>query len=154
VYGQLQQPIRLTALTSQRNHVGHRGGWLGHPQGCVVAGNRAVTQAPVMPRRRRPFGAGSADPHGHQGGCGIGRPRAEVVGDRQAAIAVHHVDNHDAADEIGAALTARLPQIESLFVTDMGPALSIHVGGVQSASRCNWLIERMRQSSIRRASGV
>ena len=54
---------------------------------------------------------------------------AEVVGERQAAIAVHHVDNHDAADEIGAALTTRLPQIESLFVTDMGPVLSIHVGG-------------------------
>jgi fatty acid-binding protein DegV len=42
---------------------------------------------------------------------------------------VHHVDNHDAADEIGAALTTRLPQIESLVVTDMGPVLSIHVGG-------------------------
>jgi DegV family protein with EDD domain len=54
---------------------------------------------------------------------------AEVVGERRAAIAVHHVDNHDAADEIGAALTARLPQIESLVVTDMGPVLSIHVGG-------------------------
>ena len=54
---------------------------------------------------------------------------AEVVGDRQASIAVHHVDNHDAADEIGAALTTRLPQIESLVVTDMGPVLSIHVGG-------------------------
>jgi len=54
---------------------------------------------------------------------------AEVVGERRAAIAVHHVDNHDAADEIGAALTTRLPQIESLFVTDMGPVLSIHVGG-------------------------
>ena len=54
---------------------------------------------------------------------------AEVIGDSQAAIAVHHVDNHDAADEIGAALTTRLPQIESLFVTDMGPVLSIHVGG-------------------------
>jgi len=53
---------------------------------------------------------------------------AEAVGDRRAAIAVHHVDNHDAADEIGAALTTRLPQIESLFVTDMGPVLSIHVG--------------------------
>jgi DegV family protein with EDD domain len=53
---------------------------------------------------------------------------AEVVGDRRAAIAVHHVDNHDAADEIGAALTTRLPQIESLVVTDMGPVLSIHVG--------------------------
>jgi DegV family protein with EDD domain len=54
---------------------------------------------------------------------------AEVVGDRRASIAVHHVDNHDAADEIGAALTTRLPQIESLVVTDMGPVLSIHVGG-------------------------
>ena len=54
---------------------------------------------------------------------------AEIVGDRQASIAVHHVDNHDAADELGAALTTRLPQIESLVVTDMGPVLSIHVGG-------------------------
>ena len=54
---------------------------------------------------------------------------AEVVGDRRAKIAVHHVDNHDAADEIGAALTMRLPQIESLVVTDTGPVLSIHVGG-------------------------
>ena len=54
---------------------------------------------------------------------------AEVVGDRRANIAVHHVDNHDAADEIGAALTMRLPQIESLVVTDTGPVLSIHVGG-------------------------
>jgi DegV family protein with EDD domain len=54
---------------------------------------------------------------------------AEVVGDHGATIAVHHVDNHDAADEIGAALTMRLPQIESLVVTDTGPVLSIHVGG-------------------------
>lgn len=54
---------------------------------------------------------------------------AEVVGERRASIAVHHVDHHDAADEVGAALTTRLPQIESLVVTDMGPVLSIHVGG-------------------------
>jgi DegV family protein with EDD domain len=54
---------------------------------------------------------------------------AEVVGDRGASIAVHHVDNHDAADEIGAALRTRLPRIESLVVTDMGPVLSVHVGG-------------------------
>lgn len=54
---------------------------------------------------------------------------AEVVGERRAAIAVHHVDNHDAADQIGAALTTRLPQIEALTVADMGPVLSIHVGG-------------------------
>ncbi len=43
-------------------------------------------------------------------------------------IAVHHVDNHDGADEVGAALTTRLPQIESLTVADMGPVLSIHLG--------------------------
>jgi DegV family protein with EDD domain len=54
---------------------------------------------------------------------------AEVMGDNRANIVVHHVDNHDTADEIGAALTTRLPQIESLVVTDMGPVLSIHVGG-------------------------
>jgi DegV family protein with EDD domain len=53
---------------------------------------------------------------------------AEIVGDRGASITVHHVDNHDGADEVGAALTTRLPQIESLTVTDMGPVLSIHVG--------------------------
>ncbi|MHC9293883.1 DegV family protein [Mycobacterium sp. LTG2003] len=54
---------------------------------------------------------------------------AEVVGDRRASVVVHHVDNRDAADEIGAALTARLPQIASLTVTDMGPVLAVHVGG-------------------------
>ncbi|KUH80441.1 MULTISPECIES: DegV family protein [unclassified Mycobacterium] len=54
---------------------------------------------------------------------------ADLVGDRQASIAVHHVDNHDGADEVGAALTDRLPQLEALTVRDMGPVLSIHVGG-------------------------
>lgn len=53
---------------------------------------------------------------------------AEVVGDAAANITVHHVDNHDGADEVGAQLTARLPQIESLTVTDIGPVLSIHLG--------------------------
>jgi DegV family protein with EDD domain len=54
---------------------------------------------------------------------------ADVVGDRSATVAVHHVDNHDAADEVGAALTARLPQVGSMSITDMGPVLSVHVGG-------------------------
>ena len=54
---------------------------------------------------------------------------AEVVGDRPATLAVHHVDNHDGAAEIGAALTARLPQVNSMSITDMGPVLSVHVGG-------------------------
>ena len=54
---------------------------------------------------------------------------AQLVGDRDARIVVHHVDNHDAADEIGAALTSRLPQVDSLSITDMGPVLAVHVGG-------------------------
>lgn len=53
----------------------------------------------------------------------------EMVGERSASIAVHHVDNHDDAAELGAALTARLPQLESLTVSDMGPVLAVHVGG-------------------------
>lgn len=53
---------------------------------------------------------------------------AEYVGERRASIAVHHVDNHDDADQLGAALTARLPQVESLVVTDMGPVLAVHLG--------------------------
>ncbi|WP_422746237.1 DegV family protein [Mycobacterium sp. WMMD1722] len=52
----------------------------------------------------------------------------EVIGERRAAVAVHHVDNHDVADALGAALTERLPQLETLTVTDMGPVLSIHLG--------------------------
>jgi len=54
---------------------------------------------------------------------------AEVVGEHPATLAVHHVDDYDAAAEIGAALTARLPQVNSMSVTDMGPVLSVHVGG-------------------------
>jgi len=53
---------------------------------------------------------------------------AEVVGTGRADVVVHHVDNHDAADALGAALTQRLPQISSLSVTDMGPLLAVHVG--------------------------
>ena len=52
----------------------------------------------------------------------------EVVGDRSATITVHHVDNHDAAAAVGAALTARLPQLEALTVTDLGAVLAVHVG--------------------------
>src|SRR6478672_4647591 len=53
---------------------------------------------------------------------------ADVVGSNTADVVVHHVDNHDDADELGAALTQRLPQISSLTVADMGPVLSVHVG--------------------------
>ncbi len=53
----------------------------------------------------------------------------EVVGEGTADVVVHHVDNHDAADALGAALTQRLPQLSSLRVADMGPLLSVHIGG-------------------------
>lgn len=53
---------------------------------------------------------------------------ADAIGERSASVVVHHVDNHDDADALGAALTARLPQLESLTVTDMGPVLAVHVG--------------------------
>ena len=53
---------------------------------------------------------------------------AELVGQNSAEVVVHHVDNHDAADALGAALTQRLPQLSSLSVTDLGPVLSVHVG--------------------------
>jgi len=51
---------------------------------------------------------------------------AEVVGENAADVVVHHVDNHDAADALGAALTQRLPQLSSLSVADLGPVLSVH----------------------------
>jgi DegV family protein with EDD domain len=53
---------------------------------------------------------------------------AELVGGRAATVTVHHVDNHDGAAEVGAALTTRLPQLEALTVTDLGAVLAVHVG--------------------------
>jgi fatty acid-binding protein DegV len=53
---------------------------------------------------------------------------AEAIGERRAAVTVLHVDNHDAADALGAALTDRLPHLEALTVADMGPVLSVHLG--------------------------
>ncbi|GLP74724.1 hypothetical protein TUM20983_18340 [Mycobacterium antarcticum] len=54
---------------------------------------------------------------------------ADVVGEHPATLAVHHVDNHEGAVEVAEALTARLPQVDSPSITDMGPVLSVHVGG-------------------------
>jgi DegV family protein with EDD domain len=52
----------------------------------------------------------------------------EVIGGRPAGVAVHHVDNPAGAERIRAALSSRLPQLESLTVTEMGPILGVHVG--------------------------
>jgi DegV family protein with EDD domain len=52
----------------------------------------------------------------------------EVVGERPAAIAVHHVVNPGGAADVVAALAERLPACEPAFVTDLGPVLALHVG--------------------------
>jgi DegV family protein with EDD domain len=54
---------------------------------------------------------------------------ADVVGDRPATVAVHHVDNPDGAAEVAAALAGRLPHLDSTAISDFGPVLSVHVGG-------------------------
>ena len=52
----------------------------------------------------------------------------DVVGERSAAIAVHHVANPDGAADLAAALAERLPACEPAIVTDLGPVLALHVG--------------------------
>lgn len=52
----------------------------------------------------------------------------EAVGDRPAAVAVHHVANPGGAADVAAALAERLPACEPVIVTDLGPVLALHVG--------------------------
>jgi DegV family protein with EDD domain len=52
----------------------------------------------------------------------------DVVGDRSAAIAVHHVANPDGAADLVGALAERLPGCKPAVVTDLGPVLALHVG--------------------------
>jgi fatty acid kinase fatty acid binding subunit len=52
----------------------------------------------------------------------------DVVGERSATIAVHHVANPDGATDLVAALTERLPRCEPAVITDLGPVLALHVG--------------------------
>src|SRR6201991_1483566 len=53
---------------------------------------------------------------------------SEIVGERSASLAVHHVANPDGAQNLAAALAARLPVCEPAIVTDLGPVLALHVG--------------------------
>jgi DegV family protein with EDD domain len=53
---------------------------------------------------------------------------AAEVGDRSAAIAVHHIENQSAADDIAKKVIDRLSPAEPPTVTDMGPVLGVHVG--------------------------
>jgi DegV family protein with EDD domain len=52
----------------------------------------------------------------------------EIVGERPADLAVHHVANPDGANEVAAALARRLPACEPAIVTELGPVLALHVG--------------------------
>jgi DegV family protein with EDD domain len=52
----------------------------------------------------------------------------EIVGERSAEIAVHHVSNPDGAADLVDALAARLPNGRPAVVTDLGPVLALHVG--------------------------
>lgn len=52
----------------------------------------------------------------------------QVVGDRAAAVAVHHVNNPDGAAAVAAALAKRLPACEPAIITELGPVLALHVG--------------------------
>ena len=51
-----------------------------------------------------------------------------VVGERRAALAVHHIANPDAAAEVSATLAAALPGCGEIVVTDLGPVIGVHVG--------------------------
>ncbi|SOJ56225.1 DegV domain-containing protein [Mycobacterium simulans] len=52
----------------------------------------------------------------------------EVVGERPAALAVHHVANPEGANDVVAALAQRLPACEPAIVTPLGAVLAVHVG--------------------------
>lgn len=52
----------------------------------------------------------------------------ELVGDAPAALAVHHVADPAAAEELASALSSRLPNCGAPIVTDLGPVLALHVG--------------------------
>ncbi|WIM89457.1 DegV family protein [Candidatus Mycobacterium wuenschmannii] len=52
----------------------------------------------------------------------------EIVGERPAALAVHHVANADGARSLADALAERLPHCEPAIVTGLGPVLALHVG--------------------------
>ncbi len=50
------------------------------------------------------------------------------VGGRSAVLAVHHIENPSAANDVAHELIARLHPAKAPTVTDMGPVLGVHVG--------------------------
>jgi len=53
---------------------------------------------------------------------------AEVAGDRPVAAAVHHLAAPERAQRLADLLTARLPALEELHVSELGAAVGAHVG--------------------------
>lgn len=51
-----------------------------------------------------------------------------AVGERRARLAVHHIDNPDAAADLAATLAAALPGCGPAVITDLGPVIGVHVG--------------------------
>lgn len=51
-----------------------------------------------------------------------------TVGERRAALAVHHVDNPGGAADVAATLTSALPGCPAPVITDLGPVLGVHLG--------------------------
>lgn len=52
----------------------------------------------------------------------------DAVGEGRAALAVHHVDNPAAAEQVAATLASALPACGAPIVTDLGPVLGVHLG--------------------------
>lgn len=52
----------------------------------------------------------------------------DAVGERSAALAVHHVANPQGAQDVAGALAERLPACEPALITDLCPTLALHVG--------------------------
>ncbi|MFD4266985.1 DegV family protein [Rhodococcus sp. NPDC058481] len=53
---------------------------------------------------------------------------AEYAGDGPAAVAVHHLQAADRAEEIAAALRERIPSISEMVVSEIGSVIGAHVG--------------------------
>ncbi|GAB4082078.1 DegV family protein [Modestobacter muralis] len=53
---------------------------------------------------------------------------AEVAGDRPVAVAVHHLAAPERAQRLADQLTAQLPTVTELFVSELGAAVGAHVG--------------------------
>lgn len=52
----------------------------------------------------------------------------DVVGERRARLAVHHVNDLEGAAQLAATLASALPACGPAMITDLGPVLGVHVG--------------------------